>query len=134
MKVKLAVQVFSASVANSLLFAQHQEIPGFENCDGTINFILMIDQMFDYLNTRNCLEGLILSMKSILEMGKELLTGETPKMKFFLTYKTSQDHLELYFCSICSRGGFNDNPSAYQQYNLIINKSCDDRIKKDECL
>ncbi|CAK9292752.1 unnamed protein product [Gordionus sp. m RMFG-2023] len=56
MKVKLAVQVFSASVANSLLFAQHQEIPGFENCDGTINFILMIDQMFDYLNTRNCLD------------------------------------------------------------------------------
>ncbi|CAK9292788.1 unnamed protein product [Gordionus sp. m RMFG-2023] len=55
MKVKLAVQVFRASVANSLLFAQ-QEIPGFENCDGTINFILMIDQMFDYLNTRNCLE------------------------------------------------------------------------------
>ncbi|CAK9297670.1 unnamed protein product [Gordionus sp. m RMFG-2023] len=74
------------------------------------------------------------SEKHILEMGKELLTGETPKMKFFLTYKTSQDHLELYFCSIRSRGGFNDNPSAYQQYNLIINKSCDDRIKKDECL
>ncbi|XP_065324781.1 uncharacterized protein LOC135931529 [Gordionus sp. m RMFG-2023] len=166
MKVKLAVQVFSASVSNSLLFAQHQEIPGFENCDGTINFILMIDQMFDYLNTRNCLgkgykaplynntiaeyenhfdeciktlkslkltngiyvyksnkktcvEGLILSMKSILEMGKELLTGETPKMKFFLTYKTSQDHLELYFCSIRSRGGFNDNPSAYQVRSAV---------------
>ncbi|CAK9292524.1 unnamed protein product [Gordionus sp. m RMFG-2023] len=49
----------------------------------------MIDQMFDYLNTRNCL-GLILSMTSILEMGKELLIGETPKMKFFLTISFSK--------------------------------------------
>ncbi|CAK9292215.1 unnamed protein product [Gordionus sp. m RMFG-2023] len=96
MKVKLAVQVFSASVANSLLFAQHQEITGFHNCDGTINFILMIDQMFDYLNTRN-LEGLILSMTNILEIGKELLIGENPKMKFFLTnFLQNNRHKPLY--------------------------------------
>ncbi|CAK9297622.1 unnamed protein product [Gordionus sp. m RMFG-2023] len=58
-------------------------------------------------------------MTSILEIGKELLIGENPKIKFFLTYKTSQDHLELYFCSIRSRSGFNDNPSAYQLRSAV---------------
>lgn len=31
-----------------------------------------------------------------------------------MTYKCSQDHLELYFCCIRSRGGWNNNPNALQ--------------------
>lgn len=29
-------------------------------------------------------------------------------------YKCSQDHLELYFCSVRSQGGYNNNPSCRQ--------------------
>ncbi|CAK9292764.1 unnamed protein product [Gordionus sp. m RMFG-2023] len=53
MKVKLAVQVFSSSVAKGILLAQELKIDGFENCESTVDFIQMIDQMFDFLNTQN---------------------------------------------------------------------------------
>ena len=35
-------------------------------------------------------------------------------MKYILTYKFSQDHLELFFGAIRSSGGFNINPTAQQ--------------------
>ena len=35
-------------------------------------------------------------------------------MKYILTYKFSQDHLELFFGAIRSAGGFNNNPTAQQ--------------------
>ncbi|CAK9291650.1 unnamed protein product [Gordionus sp. m RMFG-2023] len=58
-------------------------------------------------------------MKSILGIGRELLLGPNPKLKYLLTYKTSQDHLELFFSCLRSRGGFNNNPSAYQLRSAI---------------
>jgi len=33
-------------------------------------------------------------------------------LKYLLTYKVSQDHLELFFSAVRSRGGWNNNPSA----------------------
>ncbi|CAK9292493.1 unnamed protein product [Gordionus sp. m RMFG-2023] len=80
MKVKLAVQVFSSSVAKAILLAQELKIDGFENCESTVDFIQMIDQMFDFLNTRNILA------KGILGIGKELLLGPNSKLKYLLTY------------------------------------------------
>jgi len=35
-------------------------------------------------------------------------------MDFLLTYKLSQDHLEMFFSAIRSKGGFNNNPTAAQ--------------------
>jgi len=35
-------------------------------------------------------------------------------MKFLLTYKLSHDHLELLFFRIQARGGFSNNPTAWQ--------------------
>lgn len=35
-------------------------------------------------------------------------------LKYMLTYKLSQDHLETFFSALRSRGGFNNNPSAKQ--------------------
>ena len=35
-------------------------------------------------------------------------------VNYILTYKFSQDHLELFFCAIRSSGGFNNNPTAQQ--------------------
>lgn len=39
-------------------------------------------------------------------------------MSFLLTYNFSQDHLELFFSAVRSRGSYNNNPSAKQfQYS-----------------
>lgn len=35
-------------------------------------------------------------------------------LRYFLTYKTSQDHLELFFFCLRSRGGWNNNPNSLQ--------------------
>lgn len=52
MKVKLAVQTLSSSVADALQFMQ-QTSEDFKNCDATIQFIRVVDEIFDFLNSRN---------------------------------------------------------------------------------
>lgn len=58
--------------------------------------------------------GFILTMKSSLELAKDLFKMDEEPLKYFLTYKCSQDHLELYFSCIRSRGGWNNNPNSQQ--------------------
>ena len=53
MNVKLAVQLFSDSVADSLQFGLDHEIPGFQDCQGTIEFIRAFNALFDIMNSRN---------------------------------------------------------------------------------
>ena len=43
----------------------------------------------------------------------KLVRGQQ-QLKYLLTYKFSQDHLELFFALIRSRGGHNNNPSPGQ--------------------
>ena len=57
--------------------------------------------------------GFIANTFSILELSITLLTKPDP-FKYFLTYKCSQDHLELFFSCIRSPGGWNDNPNSLQ--------------------
>jgi len=56
--------------------------------------------------------GLIISLQSIKNMFIDLVM--TKELVFLLTYKISQDHLEIFFSVIHSRGGFNNNPTALQ--------------------
>lgn len=35
-------------------------------------------------------------------------------MSYLLSYKLSQDHLEVFFSALRSLGGFNNNPNAIQ--------------------
>ena len=58
--------------------------------------------------------GFIISMKSIQLMANDLLNKHENPLKYFLTYKVSQDHLELFFNSIRGCGGYNNNPNACQ--------------------
>ena len=53
MKVRLAVQVLSNSVAKALKLLKDVEYSGFEDVDATVEFLSMIDQLFDILNSRN---------------------------------------------------------------------------------
>ena len=56
--------------------------------------------------------GFIVDIQSISLLADELL--EDRQFKYFLTYRTSQDHLELLFVKIRQRGGWNNNPTTVQ--------------------
>lgn len=54
MNVKLATQTMSNSVATSLKFCKNDmHLPEFQDAEATINFIYMINNLFDVLNTRS---------------------------------------------------------------------------------
>ena len=53
MKVNLAAQVISSSVADSLEFCLKLGLVEFAGCEPTIHFIRLIDHLFDILNSRN---------------------------------------------------------------------------------
>jgi hypothetical protein len=52
MKVKLAVQVLSQSVANALLTMSEMKIPKFENVHATVEYLQMFDSLYDIMNSR----------------------------------------------------------------------------------
>ena len=56
--------------------------------------------------------GFLLAIESLKLLFKELVEGEKAPINYLLTYKFSQDHLELFFGAIRSAGGFNNNPTA----------------------
>ena len=59
MKVDLAAQVFSASVADAIEYCTNVlKLPQFQGSKATVKFIRHIDHLFDILNTRNlCAKG-----------------------------------------------------------------------------
>lgn len=48
----MATQVFSNSVATAIRFAENAGIDGFEGAHATVEFLLLIDKVFDILNSR----------------------------------------------------------------------------------
>ena len=53
MNVKIACQTLSASVADAIEFLMQSGHPFFQNAEGTIEFIRVIDRLFDVLDVRN---------------------------------------------------------------------------------
>ena len=58
--------------------------------------------------------GFVATIKSTIEMVNEMFSSTESPFKYLLTYKYSQDHLELLFSCIRSRGGWNNNPNSLQ--------------------
>ena len=58
--------------------------------------------------------GFLVGISSIKKAFHELVCKDGAQMNYLLTYKWSQDHLELFFCAIRASGGFNNNPNAMQ--------------------
>lgn len=161
MNVKLATQVFSESVATALAFCEDElHIKQFVGVGATVRFILIINNLFDVLNSRNLAQcffkkplslknyesidlflnstdkylsslkthiggtllldslrhtgflGLKICIASIKILFKNLIA--TNILQFLPLYKFSQGHLELFFGSIRSQGGYNNNPIARQ--------------------
>lgn len=53
-------------------------------------------------------------IKSTIEMANEMFSLTDQPFKYLLTYKFSQDHIELLFSCIQARGGWNNNPNSMQ--------------------
>lgn len=58
--------------------------------------------------------GFYLDLMSVKYLAENLIWCDNPPLKFLLTQKFSQDHLELFFATICNRGGNSNNPTALQ--------------------
>lgn len=161
MKVRLATQLFSESVATALAFCRNElHMEQFVGAGATIRFILIVNNLFDVLNSRNLLQpnyrkplsakkyatiemflntadkyisalrthvggallldtdrhtgflGLKICIASLRLLFGSLVTGNI--LQFLPLYKMSQDHIELFFGSIRSHGGYNNNPTARQ--------------------
>lgn len=58
-------------------------------------------------------------------------------MQYLLTYKLSQDYLETFFCAVRSRGGYNNNPSAFQfrsAYRRLLVRHEIKEVQNGNCL
>jgi hypothetical protein len=145
MKVNIAAQTLSASVASAIDFLRDDlHLPQFKGSESTCTFIRNIDKLFDALNSRNprakgfkaplglfnqhhwepflkdtivylrCIceptgqpiymwkrrhgiLGFILTTTAVLDMCKEMLGND---LKYLLTYKLSQDHLEMFLSKV----------------------------------
>ena len=58
--------------------------------------------------------GFVACVKSTICMATEMVSAPTNPFKYLLTYKFSQDHIELLFSCIRSKGGWNNNPNCLQ--------------------
>lgn len=58
--------------------------------------------------------GFLVTIESTTRLASSLLLGEAPPLRYLLTYKLSQDHIELFFGALRSRGGWNNNPMVSQ--------------------
>ncbi|KAL1495107.1 hypothetical protein ABEB36_010576 [Hypothenemus hampei] len=57
--------------------------------------------------------GLVIDLTNLLNLYEEYVV-KSKVLKYILSYKFSQDHLETFFGAIRRRGGWNNNPSAVQ--------------------
>jgi len=159
MKVSLAAQSFSRSVANALEFVSKDlKLTKFTDVDATVRFIRIIDRLFDTLNSKSPLStafksvlkatnemhwrpflleavdyllhlklggiplhqsprkttvlGFVATVKSVLGLFDNHVAAGS--LKYLATYRLSQDHIELSFNVIRSRGRWNNNPTTGQ--------------------
>ena len=153
MKVAVAAQTLSSSVAAGMMYLRSLKLKQFEKCEQTAEFIQNINDIFDILNTKskfgkkfkspltlkNFMElqsylqritsylkelkdvdgtklvngprktfilGFAVSSNSILAIAKKLLNKEYNKFEYVLTYRFSQDQIEMLFSKIRSRLGW----------------------------
>lgn len=173
MNVKLAAQVLSSSVADSIDFLRQSGNLLFLGSEPTVEFIKMMDRLFDLMNSKspfghgfksplseknkafwepilkeskNYLLSLTIDGKNILSHGRKtfalgflmgienfpLLLNDLSKdpinpIKYLLTFKCSQDNIEILFSCIRARGRTHDNPSPlefrYRMRKLLFRNS-----------
>ena len=130
MKINLAAQTFSASVAD-ILNSRNPCAKGFKAAllkSNKASWESFLHEANDYImglkNTSDDLMyttrrktgfiGFMVAIESMKGIFAELVERKEAPMKYILTYKFSKDYLELFFGAIRSSGGFNNNPTAQQ--------------------
>lgn len=164
MKVRLAVQVISASCATAIEYLRKSNLPQFGDSMATEAFMRRLDRMFDILNCRSVsakhyksptnaknaperisflkdtrqfllsledtngkrlvftkrrmfVVGLCVTISSVIWLMEQLLLNSGingVKLPYFLSYRLSQDNIEVFFSIIRRRGGWCNNPTARQ--------------------
>ena len=89
-----------------------------EKCQETVDYFLSFrDSSGNFIRNnkrKTAIWGFVYSIHSLMSLSQELLTRDNSPLKYILTYKFSQDHLELLFSKIRLRGGHNNNPTVVQ--------------------
>ena len=57
--------------------------------------------------------GFVVTIKSTLEIVKQMLTLQDNPFKYVLKYKYRQDHIELLLSCIRAKGGWNNNQTPF---------------------
>ncbi|KAG0432273.1 hypothetical protein HPB47_020997 [Ixodes persulcatus] len=99
MRVKLATQVFSRSMASGMEYYKERKVPDLWDCDATREFTLILNDLFDSLNRRCKKEGvtcqssdfrmITFGQKWLDEWELEFVNGDIVK-DMFLTKSTSE--------------------------------------------
>ncbi|GLV43869.1 hypothetical protein CBL_11551 [Carabus blaptoides fortunei] len=109
MKVKLASQLFSNSVADAMDVCREDiKLESFSESEQTSKFIRLMNNLFDILNTKNAIQY---GFKAPLNKNN---FEEEQSLATIPTYRLSQDHLEVLFGVIRRHGGSCNNPTPYQ--------------------
>ena len=89
MKVRFAVQIFSTSVANALLFCKNTlKLKEFQSCQSTIEFLQVFNDLFDILNSKNMKQS---GFKQPLnEQNKEIITNKLEEIKLHIIFEDNQ--------------------------------------------
>ena len=179
MKVRIAAQTFSNSVADALMYlCEDAKIEYFQNVQATAKFCKIMNNVFDIFNTHSLYSSApyqkpphienYAGIFSYLNMAKQYISTlklnkkpvlNTPRktgflgilvditsfqllfrkyllekklLDYIISYKLSQDHLEMYFCAVRSAGGFNNNPTARQFESIFKRLLIRNEIKASE--
>ena len=160
-KVIVAAQTLSHSVSAAITFLRNLQVPEFKESKATSEFILLMNNIFDILNSKSkfgkhtkspitlenfyeiegylmdeieslkylkdtagipiikgprktLLLGFTISALSVTDTSKALLERRETTFEYILTYRVSQDQIEMYFSKHRSRFGWNNNPTILQ--------------------
>lgn len=114
-KVKIAAQTISASVAGATEFLSH---PDFANSQASSKFKVKSPYPTKKRMVRN--KNLPQHARKTFSLGFLVNTYSYKKIVNDMIYKMSQNYLELYFCYISSRTGWSNNAGYNLNYFFLI--------------
>ena len=70
--------------------------------------------LLTYSKRKTAFVGFLVCVRSARNIFDDLVGRQDAPMRYLLTYKLNQDHIELFFSAVRARGGFNNNPTSMQ--------------------
>lgn len=112
------------NVSSNIVIPRQKKIANAKT--GQEQIVYLKKSVLNNIHTQVGFTGMIICLKNIINLSRDLL--EKKYLNYILTYKLSQDFLEMFFAIIRRMGGFNNNPTTIQFKaafkKLLINKTC----------